>query len=153
MKNFNKIIWYMLYIAASTLLVYFLLSSGLSLLTIDSNINEAFITHNVILHFLFSFLLLPLIVIIQIKVLKQDDKKEELIYGCFNLIISLLENTLSIVLIVLAANNNNLSLLLIALIILLLGISETVYSIYLLVDQSKRIEVKEATSDEKDDTK
>jgi len=82
----------------------------------------------------------------QTRILKQNEKREEFIYGCFNLIFSLLETALGIILLSLGASKNSLPLNVSASMILGLGIIELGYSIFLLIDQAKRVEEKDVNS-------
>mgnify|MGYP006874319007 FL=1 len=147
MKTINKLLWYFLYYASSTLFVYFVFHAGMGFINLDpSNLTIDYVGKNAFLPFLYSSLLLVIMTVTQTRILKQNEKREEFIYGCFNLIFSLLETALGIILLSLGASKNSLPLNVSASMILGLGIIELGYSIFLLIDQAKRVEEKDVNS-------
>ena len=145
----KRLLWYFLLYAASTLFVFFMFQAGMSLLnqTNLSEITSHFIGENVFLPFLYSSLSLVILTITQTKLLTHEEKQEEFIYGCFNLIFSVVEEALGIILFVLAVQKNSLPLFIVALMIAGLGFIEMAYSIYLLIDQNKKKEIQETSKD------
>ncbi len=147
MKTINKLLWYFLYYASSTLFVYFVFHAGMGFINLDpSNLTIDYVGKNAFLPFLYSSLLLVIMTVTQTRILKQNEKREEFIYGCFNLIFSLLETALGIILLSLGASKNSLPLNVSASMILGLGIIELGYSIFLLIGQAKRVEEKDVNS-------
>ncbi len=149
MKITKKLLWYFLFYVASTLFVFFLFRAGMALINCEdlSKISSNFIGEAIFLPFLYSSLSLVIMVVTQTKLLTHEEKQEEFIYGCFNLVFSMIENTLGIILFVLANQKASLPLCITALMITGLGIIETMYSVYLLIDQSKKKVVKNSAND------
>ncbi len=147
MKTINKLLWYFLYYTSSTLFVYFLFHAGMKFVNLDASIlTVTYVGEYAFLPFLYVSLLLVIMAITQTRILKQNEKREEFIYGCFNLIFSLLESALGIILFSLGAMKYSLPLNVSASMILGLGIIELGYSIFLLIDQTKKVEEKAVNS-------
>ncbi len=147
MKTINKLLWYFLYYTSSTLFVYFLFHAGMKFINLDVSIlTITYVGEYAFLPFLYASLLLVIMAITQTRILKQNEKREEFIYGCFNLMFSLLESALGIILLNLGITKHSLPLNVSASMILGLGIIELGYSIFLLVDQTKKVEEKAVNS-------
>lgn len=149
MKITKKLLWYFLFYIASTLFVFFLFRAGMAPINCEdlSKISSNFIGKEIFLPFLYSSLSLVIMVVTQTKLLTHEEKQEEFIYGCFNLLFSMMENTLGIILFALANQKASLPLLITALMIAGLGVIETAYSVYLLIDQSKKKVAENSTND------
>lgn len=145
MKIINKLLWYALFYASSTLFVYFLINAGMAFTNIKdpNSITTDFVATKAFLPFLYVSLLLVIMVITQTKILKTEEKAEEKIYACFNMIFSLLESALGIILVSLSIPKGFSTLVVVGSMILGLGIIELAYSIYLFIDSSKRKEIEQ----------